>query len=185
MSAQILSDRGGGISSSAADQQGGAPAQNLQPQGARAHQQDALQHQISTHRGREGSSAGGARAPSLQPQGARALISRRRSSAESPATGGESAPQQEGGAKSKHLSAQICNHRGGRGAPEGEHDTLPRGGASNPGTYMSRVWGLQAPPRVGWYGPHAPPWGGGLQPISAQILHRMPLSVWSASAHYQ
>ena len=55
--------------------------------GERAHQQEALQHQVSTHRGRESSSAAGAPAPNLQPQGARELSSRR-SSAKSPTTGG-------------------------------------------------------------------------------------------------
>ena len=110
----------GGESSSA----GCAPAPNLHPQGGeRAHQQEALEHPQGGERAHQ--------QEALQRQisnhrGARELSSRR-------------------GAKIEHLSAQICNHRWGRGAPEGEHDTLPRGGATKPGTYMSEVPGPVPP----------------------------------------
>ena len=87
MSAQILNDRGGRgeHQQKALLMSRGAP--NEPTGGERAHQQHALQRQMSTHRGRESSSAARAPAPHLHPQGARELISRRRSSAKSPTTG--------------------------------------------------------------------------------------------------
>ena len=130
MSAQILNDRGGASAAGAADQQGGAHANHRGARelsskrcstkspptgGERAHQQEALQHQVSTHRGRESSSAAGAPAPNLQPQGARELSSRR-SSAKSPTTGG--------------AREELKSSRGTDIIP------YPGGGGPGPGTYM-------------------------------------------------
>ena len=137
MSAQILNDRGGRgeHQQKALLMSRGAP--NEPTGGERAHQQHALQRQMSTHRGRESSSAARAPAPHLHPQGARELISRRRSSAKSPTTGGRESSS-AGAAPKSSTSARRSATTGGRGQLQRRHIIPYLGGATTPGTFMSQ-----------------------------------------------